>query len=158
MAPVHAPPYATDNHGREIEQNITIELLRLDDHAYASPEQLELRLQVSSAHISDALHRLHSRGVINIEGNDIELQDKTEARKTLDSLAAVVVHFLVSAYPRVLTLAEVAKACKHDLVRPDGRHDLELALRWIASDQLATHRAGWIATHQAVRAAELSHF
>jgi hypothetical protein len=91
-----------------------------------------------------------------MDGDHIKARDTTEARDNLNALAAVVVHVLVSAYPGVLTLAEVAKECKRNLDRPAERHEIELALRWITGDELAARKEGWIATRPAVRSAELS--
>jgi hypothetical protein len=47
--------YAVDDRGREIEQTIIIELLRLTDGDFATRDQLKLRLKVGSTHISSAL-------------------------------------------------------------------------------------------------------
>jgi DNA-binding GntR family transcriptional regulator len=148
--------YAVDDRRREVEQDIIIELLRLGDGDFATHEQLKLRLRVGSTLISDALQRLRGRGVITVDGEHIKALDRIEAKQTLDMLAAVVVYSLVQAYPKVLTLPEVAKECERDLNRPDERHEIELALRWLTGDELASHREGWIATRPAVRAAELS--
>lgn len=148
--------YAVDDRRREVEQTIIIELLRLDDGDFATHDQLKLRLRVGSTVISDALQRLQSRGVISIDGDCIKARGRSEAKEVLDFLAALVARVLVSAYPKVLTLAEVAKECEFDLDRQNERHEIELALRWLTGDELATHREGWIATRAAVRAAELS--
>jgi hypothetical protein len=148
--------YAVDDRRREVEQDIIIELLRLSDSDFATHEQLKLRLRVGSTVIKDALQRLRARRVININGDYIKARNRIEARKTLDALASVVADVLVSTYPKVLTLAEVANECERDLNLPDERHEIELALRWITDDELAAHREGWIATRPAVRAAELT--
>jgi hypothetical protein len=148
--------YAVDDRSREVEQTIIIELLRLDDDDFATHDQLKLGLRVGSKVISEALQRLQARGVISIDGDCIKARGRSEAKEVLDFLAAVVAHVLVSAYPRTLTLAEVARECERNLDKPDERHEIELALKWITGDELATHREGWIATRAAVRAAELS--
>jgi hypothetical protein len=74
-----------------------------------------------------------------------------------DLLAAVVLHTLVQAGSRGLTLPQVARACERDPGRlPDAR-EVELALRILIEDSLAS-RAGdrYRPTRAAIRAAELS--
>jgi hypothetical protein len=154
--PMQQRAYAVDDRRREVEQTIIIELLRLDDGDFVTHDQLKLRLRVGSTVVSDALQRLASSGVIKVDGNCIKARDRIEARNNLNALATIVARVLVGAYPKVLTLAEVAKECRYDLDRPDERHEIELALRWITGDELAAHQEGWIATRPAVRAAELS--
>jgi hypothetical protein len=148
--------YAVDDRGREVEQNLIIELLRLKDDDFATHEQLKLRLRVGSKVISGALQRLRARGVISLDGDYIKARGRIEAKELLDALAAVVVYTLVRAYPKVLTLAEIARECERNLDKPDERHEIELALRWITDDELAAQREGWIATRPAIRASELS--
>lgn len=148
--------YPVDDRHREVEQNIIIELLRLDGGDCRTHEQFKLRLGVGSKVISSTLQRLRARGFINIDGDYIKVRDRSEACQTLDALAGVVVHVLVNAHPKVLTLAEVASECERNLDNPDERHEIELALRWITGDELAAPRQGWVATRPAVRSAELS--
>lgn len=150
--------YAADERGREIEQAITLEILRSEDGARWSRSQLQERLKHIEPHaINDALGRLSRRDAIQIDGDAIEAQDSADRRHKLDLLSGVVVHVLVSAHPKVVALAEVARECERDLEWPDEREEIELALRWISGDELA-HRQdhGWIASRPAVRAAELS--
>jgi hypothetical protein len=75
----------------------------------------------------------------------------------LDLLAAVVLPTLVGAGKGGLTLAQVARACERDPRRLPEAREVELALRVLIADDLAT-RSGerYLATRAAIRAAELS--
>ena len=150
--------YAAGERGREVEQAIIIEILRSEDGTRWTRSALTDRLRhVEPKALSDALTRLNGRGVIYGEGDAVEAPDSTKQRQKLDLLSAVVLHVLVSAHPRALTLTEVAEECERDLGRADERHEIELALRWITGDGLACRQDdGWVATRPAVRAAELS--
>lgn len=151
--------YAPDEQGREVEQAIMLALLRCEDGTRWSRAELEARLGDAEcpAVIRDALARLAHRGVLRIEGDNLELPGSTNRRDRLDALSAVVLHVLVVVHPQKQTLAEVAKECERDLGNPEEREEVELALRWIAGDELAARQEdGWIASRAAVRAAELS--
>lgn len=150
--------YATDKCGRQAEHDTIIELLRADDGTRWTREQLEGRLKhFEPKTLSNTLALLGDRGVVHTDGDVIEAPDSVNQREKLDALSGVVVHVLVSAHPRTLTLAEVAEQCERDLARPDERQEVELALRWIEGDELTVRQGGgWIATRPAVRAAELS--
>jgi hypothetical protein len=155
---MQAPAYAPDQQGRAVERQIIIQILGSDHDTPWSRDQLAARLKdIEPGALDNALDCLVGRGIVRIEDNIIEASEGTSQRDKLDALSGVVVHVLVSEYPQILTLAEVAKECERDPDRPDERHEIELALRWIAVDGLAEPRdAGWIATRPAVRAAELS--
>lgn len=150
--------YAPDDCGRQAEQQIIAEVLRSDDSTRWTQSQLQDRLMaIEPEAVSEALARLNDRGVLTVDGDAIEARDSNSQRETLDQLSAVVVHVLVTEYPKALTLAEVAEQCERDLSKPDERHEVELALLWIEGDELACAQdSGWIATRPAVRAADLS--
>lgn len=158
LAPMQRSAYAPDDYGRQAEQQIIAQVLRSGDGTRWTHDQLQDRLTaVEPKAICEALARLMGRGVLNVDGDAIEARDSASQRDTLDQLSAVVVHVLVTAYPKTLTLAEVAEQCERDLDKPDERHEVELALLWIEGDGLAcAGDGGWIATRPAVRAAELS--
>ncbi len=151
------PAYAPEER-REVEQAITLALLRCEDGTRWSRAQLEAELgQIEPDAVGDALTRLGGRGVLKIEDDTLEFPGSANRRSTLDALSAVVLHVLVVAHPQTQTLAAVAKECERDLSNPEEREEVELALRWITGDGLATRQEdGWIATRPAVRAAELS--
>lgn len=145
-------------HDREVELEIIIEILRTDREQIKSRSELERRLaHVEPLVLGDALDRLRQRGRLRLDGETIEGCEVAERRYVLNLLAAVVVHVLVAASPRGLSVEEVARECERDLAKPDQREEVELALRWILIDKLACRRdEGWVATRPAVRAHELS--
>jgi hypothetical protein len=152
------PAYAPDNHGRQIEQAITLVLLRTEDGSRLPYAQLQdlLDMEVEPPVLDDALFRLVRRSVVSIEGQAIQLIDSQGRRQQLDLLAAVVLHVLVTAR-QALMAAEVAEECERDYSKPKQREEVELALGWLAEDELARREDdGWHPTRPAVRAAELS--
>lgn len=155
---MQALAYAPDQHGRQAEQQIIIEILRADPNTPWSRNQLAEQLKhIEPQALGAALDLLVGRGVLHVDGETIDVLDGTSQRDRLDALSGVVVHVLVSEHPQVMTLAEIAEPCERDLDKPDERHEIELALRWITGDGLAVSQdGGWIATRPAVRAAELS--
>jgi hypothetical protein len=155
---MQAPAYAPDEQGREVEQQIIIEILRSGHDTPWSRNQLADRLEdAEPGALDNALDCLVGRGIVRIEDNIIEASEGTSQRDKLDALSGVVVHVLVSEYPQILTLAKITKECERNLTRDSERHEIELALRWITGDELARRQDdGWIATRPAVRAAELS--
>jgi hypothetical protein len=74
-----------------------------------------------------------------------------------DLLAAVVLHTLVGAGAAGLTLPQVARACERDPDRFPEAREVEVALRILIADDLATRDGDlYRATRAAIRAAELS--
>lgn len=146
-----------DEQNRQVEYDIIIEILRAGDERLPRAE-LERRLaHVEPLVLGDALDRLRQRARLRLDGETVEGCEVAERRYVLNLLAAVVVHLLVSASPRVLSVEEVARDCERDLSQPDEREEVELALRWLRVDELACRRdGGWAATRPAVRAHELS--
>lgn len=157
-APMQRSAYAPDDYGRQAEQQIIAEVLRSGDGTSWTQSQLQDRLTaIRPEAISEALARLAGRGVLNVNGDAIDVPNGEKQRQALDQLSAVVVHVLVAAYSQALTLTQVAEQCERDLGEPEERHEVELALLWIEGDELAcAGGGGWIATRPAVRASELS--
>lgn len=149
---------APDEHGRQAEQATLIELLRARDGTRLTRDELGAMLgRLAPDAIETALGRLDRRGIVRIEDEQITCPYSAERREQIDLLSAVVVHVLVSRYPRVLTVAEVARACERNVGKLKELEEIELALQWIERDRLATRRGDdWLATRPAVRAAELS--
>jgi hypothetical protein len=74
-----------------------------------------------------------------------------------DLLAAVVLQTLVGAGAAGLTLRQVARACERDPDRLPQAREVEVALRILIDDELATRDGDlYRATRAAIRAAELS--
>jgi hypothetical protein len=74
-----------------------------------------------------------------------------------DLLAAVVLQTLVGAGPAGLTLPQVARACERQPDRLPEAREVEVALRILIDDELATRDGDlYRATRAAIRAAELS--
>jgi len=134
--------YAPDEQGRAVERRIIIELSRSEDGTRWPRAELGNRLRCLEPRAMSALARLNRRGVIQIEGDTIECPDSANRRERLDALSGVVLHVLVCAHPRALTLGEVAKQCERDLARPEERHEVELALRWVERRR-ASPRSEW---------------
>lgn len=150
--------YAPDEQGRAVEQALILVILRSDDGTRWTRDELTRQFQSHDPEeIDNALARLSAQGIVQINGDTIEAPNSAMQRQELDQLSAVVAHVLVSAHPARLTLAEVAEQCERDLSNPGDRQEVELALQWIAGDELASREGeGWMATRPAVRAAELS--
>jgi len=74
-----------------------------------------------------------------------------------DLLAAVVLHTLVRAGPRGITLAQTIAACERDPASQAEREEIETALRGLSADGLAYRRGARVgATRAALRADALS--
>jgi hypothetical protein len=74
-----------------------------------------------------------------------------------DLLAAVVLHTLVRAGPRGITLARTIAACERDPASQADREEIETALRGLSADGLAYRRGARVrATRAALRADALS--
>lgn len=82
---------------------------------------------------------------------------KTQHSSDPDLLAAVVLDTLVKAGPGGLTLTQVARACERDPRRLPEAREVEIALRILIADELATRESDlYRPTRAAIRAAELS--
>lgn len=149
--------YAPDEHGRQVEQTITLAILRAKDGARFPYARLQEWLEgIERQDLSEALSRLVRRGVVQIKRSAVEATKSYDQRVKVELLAAVVLHVLVTSH-QALAVADVAKKCERDYTRPHQREEVELALRWIAEDELAIKEGdGWLATRAAIRAAELS--
>jgi hypothetical protein len=107
--------------------------------------------------IVHALARLQARGVATVDAGAVSLNEPDAQRETVELLAAPVRHTLLQSYPYELTTEAVATDCERDPEDRDEREEVELALRWLAADQLAERRdEGWAATRLSARAEELT--
>jgi hypothetical protein len=162
MTPTHKVPTAisTEEQSRQAEQEIIVELLRSQEDGQARMARAELERQLPQVEplvFNDALERLQQRDAVRLDGEQLAAVDAETWREKLDQLAAVVVHTLVSANPRAMSVEKVARECERDPGVYEEREEIELALRRLLIDGLAVRRdRRWTATRPAVRAAELS--
>jgi hypothetical protein len=150
--------YCEANHAeRQVEQEVLIEILREEGRRWSRAE-LERRLDhIEPLAIGDALERLHEQELLVVEGEAIGAPDVDDRRKRIEMLAAVVLHVLVRASPRSVSVEEVALDCERDIDEREERLEVETALRWLVGDELACEREdGFVATRPAVRASQLS--
>lgn len=162
MTPIQKTPTASpaEEQHRQAEQEIIVELLRSHEEGEEQLARAELERRLSHIQplaFSDALARLQQRDAVRLDGEQLAAVDAETWREKLDQLAAVVVHTLVSANPRALSVEKVARECERDPGVYEEREEIELALRRLFIDGLAVRRdRRWTATRPAVRAQELS--
>jgi hypothetical protein len=86
-----------------------------------------------------------------------QAQDPSSHPQHPDLLAAVVLHTLVMAGPRSVSLRQTIAACERDPENPTDREQIEAALRGLIADGLAYRRGARLgATRAALRADSLS--
>lgn len=86
-----------------------------------------------------------------------QAQEPSNNPQHTDLLAAVVLHTLVTAGPRGLTIAQTIAACERDPASAAERDEMEAALAGLIADGLARREGARVgATRAALRADALS--